>query len=63
MKERISDLMLDVAFGKRFKELAYNNFKNLAPGARLVRCITSDVVTGEREEVIGYLFHIEHNKY
>lgn len=66
MKERISDLMLDVAFGKRFKELAYNNFKNLAPGARLVRlvrCITSDVVTGEREDVIGYLFHIEHNKY
>lgn len=63
MKERLSDLMLDIAFGKRFQETTKERFLNSKPGSRFLRCITSDVVTGEREDVIGYLFHIEYNRF
>lgn len=63
MKEKISNLMLDVALGKRFQENNMSKFLEMDSGTRMLRCITSDVVDGEREDIIGYLFNIEYKRF
>ena len=56
MKERVSSLMLSIVFNEEKMEF----FLKSESGTRLVRCITSDVVTGENRNLIGYLFNIEY---
>jgi hypothetical protein len=56
MKERVSSLMLNIVFNEEKMEF----FLKSESGTRLVRCITSDVVTGENRNLIGYLFNIEY---
>ena len=56
MKERVSSLMLRIVFNEEKMEY----FLKSEYGTRLVRCITSDVVTGENRNLIGYLFNIEY---
>lgn len=56
MKERISELMLGIVFN----EERVKHFLEQEAGMRMVRYITSDVVTGEDKNLIGYLFNIEY---
>lgn len=63
MKERISNLMLDIALGDKFQKEYKDNFLNQQSGFKLARCVTSDVVDGEQEDIIGYLFQIEYNRF
>lgn len=58
MKERISELMLGIVFN----EERVKHFLEQEAGMRMVRHITSDVVTGEDKNLIGYLFNIEYNR-
>ena len=56
MKERVSSLMLSIVFNEEKMEF----FLKSETGTRMVRGITSDVVTGENRNLIGYLFNIEY---
>lgn len=56
MKERVSSLMLSIVFNEEKMEF----FLKSETGTRMARGITSDVVTGENRNLIGYLFNIEY---